>query len=245
MLSHDSSRPLYSQVEDELRKKILSGEYPPHSKLPSEMELCAQFSVSRITIRRAIVNLEASEMIYTVHGKGTFVKSNRINSDLKKIRPFGETLAQEGHQGYTRINSYRDYQLTDFDKIMGFTDWKAATEISLTGYSMDEPVVLYKSVIRAPYGAMMKEKMFEMEKNRIPFSTFDLYPETGLVLARVDQRVLAINADAELSGVLNLKQGDAVLVLDSSLVDIDNRLVERKKGYYRTDKYSFKIYREV
>lgn len=245
MLSHDSSRPLYSQVEDELRKAILSGEYPPHSRLPSEKELCSRFAVSRITIRRAIADLESSGMIYTVHGKGTFVRSNRINSDLKKIRPFGETLAQEGHQGYTRINSFRDYELTDFDKIMGFTDWEAATEISLTGYSMGEPVVLYKSVIRAPYGSMMKEKMFEMEKNDIPFSTFDLYPQTGLVLARVDQSVLAINADAELAKALDIRQGDAVLVLDSSLVDIHNRLVERKKGYYRTDKYAFKIYREV
>lgn len=245
MISHDSSTPLYSQVEESLKKLILSGEYPPHSKLPSENELCQTYSVSRITVRKAINLLESSGLIYTAQGKGTFVKSDMINTNLMKIRSFGDTLAQEGYSGYTRINSYKEYVLDDFDKLIRVSDWDSVSEISLTGYSMEQPVVLYKSVIKGEYGHQMHSLMLELEKANVPFSTFDLYSKIGVELGRVDQKILAINANAELAAELKLNIGDAVLVLDSEIKDKENNIVERKKGFYRTDKYSFKIYREV
>ena len=245
MITHDSSIPLYSQVEESLKKLILSGEYPPHSKLPSENELCKTYNVSRITVRKAINLLESSGLIYTAQGKGTFVKSDMLHSNLMKIRSFGDTLAEEGHSGYTRINSYREYVLDDFDKLVHVSNWDSVSEISLTGYSMEQPVVLYKSVMKGEYGHQMYGLMQELEKAKVPFTTFDLYAKIGVELGKVDQKILAINANAELAAELGLSLGDAVLVLDSEIKDKENNIIERKKGFYRTDKYSFKICREV
>lgn len=245
MVSHDSSTPLYTQVEESLKQLILAGEYPPYSKLPSEKELCETYNVSRITVRKAINLLESSGLIYTVHGKGTFVKSDTINTSLMKIRSFGDTLAQEGRSGYTRINSYKEYVLDDFDKLIHVSDWDSVSEISLTGYSCDQPVVLYKSVIKGAVGHQMYGIMQELEKENVPFSTFDIYSRIGVELGKVEQKILAINANEELAKELKLNIGDAVLVLDSEITDRDSNLIERKKGYYRTDQYSFKISREV
>lgn len=243
MISPKSSIPLYTQVKEDLKKLIQSGKYTEGSKLPSEKELCQKYDVSRITVRRAIKQLEANGMVFSVHGKGTFVKNNAIYSDLVKISTFGDTLAQKGFSGFTRINSYEECKLDDFEKMLYGHDWESQSRICLIGFSMEEPVVLYKSLIRAPYGKQMYEKAVEFEQRNVPFSTFDLYKEIGIYISKIEQKILAINADEKLAELLGLNVGDAVLVLDSTIEDENNKIIEFKKGYYRPDKYFFTLQR--
>ena len=245
MISPNSSTPLYTQIKERLKELIQSGAYPEGSKLPSEKELCEKYNVSRITVRKAIEQLETSGMIYSVHGKGTFVKNTTIDSSLMKISSFADTLAQKGFQGFTRITSYEECQLDDFDRMMHGNDWESLSRIALTGYSEDEPVVFYKSVIRNPYGKEMHAKAQQLEKKNIAFSTFDLYKEIGVRISKINQQILAINADEEIARILHLNPGDAVLVLDSTIKNSDNVILEYKKGYYRTDKYAFTLQRKL
>ena len=245
MISPNSSTPLYAQVKERLKELIQSGAYPEGSKLPSEKELCEKYHVSRITVRKAIEQLESNGMIYSVHGKGTFVKTTTIDSSLMKVSSFGDTLAQKGFQGFTRITSFEECKLDDFDRMMHGHDWDSLSRIALTGYSEDEPVVFYKSVIRNPQGRKMYEKALLLEQKKIAFSTFDLYKEIGVRIAKIDQQILAINADEEIAQILHLQVGDAVLVLDSTIKDANNVILEYKKGYYRTDKYAFNLHRTL
>ncbi|MCH2115718.1 MAG: GntR family transcriptional regulator [Pirellulales bacterium] len=67
------STAAYKQVADGLRKLILCGELAPGERLPTERELCQQFSASRITIRRALQILADEILIQRRHGSGTFV----------------------------------------------------------------------------------------------------------------------------------------------------------------------------
>ena len=57
MLDNQNFVPLYQQVEEMLRRKIQTGEYQPSMRLPSEAELAAQFGVSTITVKKAVLNL--------------------------------------------------------------------------------------------------------------------------------------------------------------------------------------------
>lgn len=66
---------LYTQVENSLRQKIISGELEVGARLPTEQELCEQFGVSRITVRRAVQNLVDEGLIYRLRGRGTFVSA--------------------------------------------------------------------------------------------------------------------------------------------------------------------------
>ena len=245
MAIHDSSKPLYIQIKESVKKDILSHKYPSDGKLPSEKALCEEFKVSRITIRQALRLLENEGMIYTVHGKGTFAKGSVIDSNLQKISSFGDTLAQMGYKGCTKILHYEEREADDFEGMLRGRDWKRVSHLSLTGYAMEEPVVLYHSVIRGVYGPLMHKAAMEMEKRGVPFSTFDLYEQIGLEIGKIDQKIAAINADKKIAEILQLNEGDAILVLDSVILDENMQPIEYKKGYYCTDKYTFNLHREL
>jgi GntR family transcriptional regulator len=65
--------PLYSRVSSIIQNKILSGQYEPNDKLPTEDELVVYFGVSKITVRNALALLESDGLIFRTRGKGTFV----------------------------------------------------------------------------------------------------------------------------------------------------------------------------
>lgn len=245
MVSNYSAKTLYLQIKESIEEGIHSGKYPIGSKLPSENDLCKMFNVSRITIRKALDILENKGMIYSIHGKGTFVKTNVIDSNLKKISSFGATLKNMGYSGFTKILKYEERDTNEFERLLHGDEWKRASYLSLIGYSMDEPVVLYRSVIRSPYGEDMYRKAIELEKQGSPFSTFDLYAQINLEIGKIEQKVIAVNADEEIAKFLNKKRGDAILVLDSFIMDKNMRMIEYKKGYYSTDKYTFNLNREL
>ena len=71
MMIMDSSKPLYLQVEADIKNRILSKQYMPGDKLPTENELSDQYNVSKITIRKAIQNLSDEGYVNKVQGKGT------------------------------------------------------------------------------------------------------------------------------------------------------------------------------
>ena len=68
MMIMDSSKPLYLQVEADIKNRILSKQYMPGDKLPTENELSDQYNVSKITIRKAIQNLSDDMSIRSREG---------------------------------------------------------------------------------------------------------------------------------------------------------------------------------
>lgn len=65
--------PLYLQVENEIRRRITTGEYPVNTQIPPEEELCEAFGVSRITVRRSVQDLVEVGLLRKCRGRGTFV----------------------------------------------------------------------------------------------------------------------------------------------------------------------------
>ncbi|MDR8409772.1 GntR family transcriptional regulator [Nonomuraea sp. 3-1Str] len=64
---------VYTQVADRLRERIISGEFPPGSVLPSETALGRLFGVARNTVRRGLAMLEDEGLLVTVPSKGRVV----------------------------------------------------------------------------------------------------------------------------------------------------------------------------
>ena len=71
--------PLYYQLQQLLRKKILSGVLPLDVPLPTENELCKEYSVSRTTVRQAFAALKNEGLIFRIPGKGTYIAANKPN----------------------------------------------------------------------------------------------------------------------------------------------------------------------
>jgi DNA-binding GntR family transcriptional regulator len=73
LLNRSAVVPLYYQLEEILERRILTGVWAAHDRLPSERELCEEFGVSRAVVRPALEILEREGRIIRVEGSGTFV----------------------------------------------------------------------------------------------------------------------------------------------------------------------------
>ena len=80
--------PLYQQVKDDIRAAIESGKYKTNEKIPPEPELSAEYSVSRITVRRAVEELCAEGYLVKMQGRGTFVSKPRIHRKFASGRGY-------------------------------------------------------------------------------------------------------------------------------------------------------------
>lgn len=104
MLDTGSPIPLYFQLQEILRGKILAGEYCPGDLIPSEKELQEKFSVSRITVRNAINGLVFEDLLIKKQGHGTIVAYPRMMEDgNSKLKSFTEKMAQQGSEISTDV----------------------------------------------------------------------------------------------------------------------------------------------
>ncbi len=92
--------PAYQQVINHLKKVISEGRYGEEEKLPSESELMKQFDVSRITVTRALTELELKGIIYRVKGRGSFVskQSPRQRKIISLLLPHKADFFSGGQQ---------------------------------------------------------------------------------------------------------------------------------------------------
>ncbi len=72
------AQPLYRQIAEQLRDRILNGEYPMNSRIPTENELAGTLGVSRPTIRQALDLLEQEGRLIRIKGSGTFAAQPRV-----------------------------------------------------------------------------------------------------------------------------------------------------------------------
>ena len=90
-IDRKSFEPPYAQLARGIRERIARGEYRPGDRLPSEAELCATYGISRMTVRRAIMELAREDVIEAEHGRGTFVKPPQLGAatfDLAELRRY-------------------------------------------------------------------------------------------------------------------------------------------------------------
>jgi GntR family transcriptional regulator len=105
-VNHDSPIPAFMQVEQDLRRQILSGAIHPETRLPRETELAALYGVSRMTVRRSLEGLEEAGFIRRMHGVGTIVTppAAPMSVDLSSMISIAEQIRQQGHQPRTVID---------------------------------------------------------------------------------------------------------------------------------------------
>lgn len=105
----DDTRPIYLQLEDIIKSKIIADIYKPGQKLPSVRELAAEAAVNPNTMQKALAELERSGLVYTQRTSGRYItEDTAIMQNLKHqlahdlIQQFLEAMA---HLGYTREES--------------------------------------------------------------------------------------------------------------------------------------------
>jgi GntR family transcriptional regulator len=75
-LNYSSGMPMYEQIKEKIKQDIFSGKLKNNDVLPSVRQLAKDLNVSMITTKRTYMELEHEGFIYTISGRGTFVKVN-------------------------------------------------------------------------------------------------------------------------------------------------------------------------
>lgn len=99
--------PPYAQVKQHLKKCLAAGEWAPGAQMPSEAELVAQFGVSRMTVNRALKELQAEGLVERVQGLGTFAAAlNKVSANLT-LHDVHDEIAARGHRHDSEIQLQR------------------------------------------------------------------------------------------------------------------------------------------
>ncbi len=92
------SSPRYATIKEALRSQITQGLLAPGDRVSSENQLASEFSVSRMTARRALLELAEEGVLLRSQGLGSFVADTRPMSSVTQIRNIAEEITQRGHR---------------------------------------------------------------------------------------------------------------------------------------------------
>ena len=95
IVNHSSMQPIYEQIVEQIKNKVMHGELKEDTMLPSVRTLAKELKVSALTVKKAYDALEEEGFVNTVHGKGSFVafanqgmlleeKKKEVEGDLEK-----------------------------------------------------------------------------------------------------------------------------------------------------------------
>ena len=167
-----SAKPLYQKILDDLVKDIRTGVYQENDQLPTELELSEKYEVSRITSKRALMELENIGLISRTRGKGSFVKKQDVVKEIVEqpknlllIYPFlsGEnTGLGEYTQGILEVLQGKEFQLL------------VQSENFLVETPIEEIVSKYAGVIYYPQKTLESlEVLYQLHLNDIPIVILD------------------------------------------------------------------------
>jgi GntR family transcriptional regulator len=99
LISQSDGRPMYLQILEQIKQKVVMGEWAAGEEIPSIRALAIALRVSVITVKRAYLELEREGVIHTQHGKGSFVASDPGLGARLFEQQFAEHLEQLVHIG--------------------------------------------------------------------------------------------------------------------------------------------------
>jgi DNA-binding transcriptional regulator YhcF (GntR family) len=120
----DTDRPIYAQLIEQISLRILTGEYPAGSRLPSVRDIAAEAAVNPNTMQRALAELERDGLVYSVRTSGRF-----ITEDEERIAKMKDKMAREIIKGFLSKMNGLGYDNEEAVRIMQ----KAVKEITDDG----------------------------------------------------------------------------------------------------------------
>lgn len=238
MIRADSSSPLFAQVRDSLKASIADGSLAPGEKLPSEADLEQRFGVSRVTIRQALSDLQAQELIEKVNGKGSFVRRpERANSELGPLAGFYETMRRRGHvatgvvSGIKRINA--DPTLAAALRLPVSAPLGMITITRVVDGEVHAFQRCYGSV--GLIESMVKENLGENDLLTV------LNKRLGYTVARSHIDFEAINASPELAKILKTRVDAALLRIHITSFDALDTPIMHNDFFARGDRFRYQL----
>jgi len=226
-----SFSPLYQQIKALILASLQAAEWLPGALIPSEMELAARYSVSQGTVRKAIDELAAQNLLVRRQGKGTFVATHHEEDWQYR---FLHLVPDEG-QKFPLVSQF-----------LACKQIKAnLNDAHLLKLKAGEPLIQVNRVQSFAGKPIVFEEILLPELRFKDLDLAMLHEWSGPVYAlyetrfathmvRAEEKIKAIAADAQLSTHLHLPAGHPVLLVERLAFTYGNKPVEIRRARYDT-----------
>jgi DNA-binding GntR family transcriptional regulator len=160
--------PIVEQVNRIIRDRIQDGIYPPGGRLPSEMDLSAEFGISRATLRLAMAPLVSDGILLRKQGDGTYVNKRgwEVTSTLDRFWSFVRLIQDTGHEPEVRMLRV-DYRLV------------TSEEAHFLEIPLDNQVLVIERLFLSEINPVIHST------NIIPAALFDVTPVVDQVIVSI------------------------------------------------------------
>lgn len=241
LINKFSNVPLYCQLKQIILRKIETGEYPENSKIPSELELCQEYGISRPTVRQAIAELTNNGYLYKVRGKGTFVSEMKKGIDIKDYSGFTSSILESQNPENRTIISTSTINDSDYEKLRGIFSIPAAqagkvnfAEIIHQTKNGGDMYSINISYIPLNIFPNIIESVLKSEPSHVIL--MGKYP---LIPTRSKSILEMIYSSKEDTHFLQMQEGQPLIKIENILYAKNGQTVEYIIAKYRADKCRF------
>jgi Transcriptional regulators len=237
--------PLYSRVLSIIHNKIISGQYEPEEKLPTEDELVRDFQVSKITVRNALALLEADGLIHRIRGKGTYVAKvipttkqyvhtslNKMSSALEKadIRSLDIRKIKVGDSRIPK-DIRRFFRMTNNDEIGRIRKMSTIRGISY----------FFENFIPAEIARHITKT--ELAKDKLELKI--LKEKFGLKVSKGEMFLEAVPAEPDVAKVLRCQSFDPLIHMQTYFWSTPEKPLGIANTYFRSCYFKYKVNLEI
>jgi len=229
-LDQSSGLPLYQQLQRALRHAIESRLLGPDDARPPERDLATEFSVSRITVRKAIDGLVSEGLLVRRQGSGTFVRA-RMEKNFSKLTSFSEDMRARGRNPRSVWLRRSAGTVTPEESLtLRASPGTPVYRFHRIRFADDVPMALEYATILASCLPSL---------DAVESSLYVALERAGHRPVRALQRLRAVLFTAEQAELLQAQEKDPGLLVERLGFLTDGRTAEFTQSYYRGDIYDF------
>jgi GntR family transcriptional regulator len=235
--STPSFQPLYQQIKARLLQNLQAGDWKAGEMIPSEVELAARYKVSQGTVRKAIDEMAAENLLVRRQGKGTFVATHaEERTQYRFLRLMPDEGVAAGMQRRL-IDCRRMRAPVDVARALALKAGEPAVQLRRLLLAGERPVVY--DDIWLP-GHLFKGLTAEkLSGYRGPmYGLFEA--EFGVRMIRAEEKLRAVAAQPEESQWLGLPEGAPLLSVERLSFTYGDRPVELRRGLYDTRRHHYR-----
>jgi GntR family transcriptional regulator len=235
--------PKYHQVYLVLREQLHEGKFS--QGVPGELALMEQFSVARVTVRRALSQLAQEGLISREPGRGT---RSLVQRHLPKMDAGAHKTQQARLTGL--LENLVSMGLRTTVKVLSVQRLPAPHEVAMTLQMQDGELVQKAERVRyTKEGPLSHITTWVPERIASGFGRKELtqkpilmlLEESGVKVGRAQQSISAKLADASMAQHLDIAVGSALLAVNRLIYDTNDKPIQWLHGLYRPDRYEYQM----
>ena len=232
--------PLYQQIKALLLQSLQQGEWKPGEVIPSEMELAARFRVSQGTVRKAVDELAAENLLVRRQGRGTFVATHaeqHVQYRFLRLVPDQDTVDNEGPAQRDVVECRRQRAGADIARALGLRTGDQVLQARRVLRFACVPTILEDLWLPAgPFKGLTAERLSDYHGPM--YAMFE--SEFGVRMVRAEEKLRAVLPDAEQAGLLAIDTGTPLLSVERTAYTYNDVPMEFRRGLYRTDTHHYR-----